>query len=89
MSAVLLVGSLLLGGIAIVWIATEFFGYAQKFIAPDNADRDAINRDLGEGTPEAQAELEKRFGPDSHWYDLRTGLVGLLGMVVLIWIWLG
>jgi len=84
-----IIGIAALGLIAVGWSLYEFFVSAQRFIAPDNADRDVINRDLGEGTPEAQAELEKRFGPDSHWYDLRTGLVGLLGMVVLIWIWLG
>lgn len=89
MSNAAIIGILVLIVIAVAWCLHDFFASAQQFIAPDNADRDAINREHGEGTPEAQAALEERFGAGSHWLDMRTGLAGLLGMAVLIWIWLG
>ena len=89
MSTLAIIGFGFLLVIAVGWSLYEFFGDAQRFIAPDTADSDAINAEHGEGTPEARAELERRFGPGSHWKDARTGLAGLVGILVLVWIWLG
>ena len=89
MSTLAIIGLGFLLMIALGWSVYEFFGDTRRFIAPDSADRDAINAEHGEGTPEARAELERRFGPGSHWHDVGTGLTGLIGILVLVWIWFG
>ena len=83
----IVLGSMLI--LAIGWSIYDFAVNAQRFIAPDNADRDAINAQYGEGTPEARAALNKRVGPGDHWCDAATGLTGLAGLVMLLWIWFG
>ena len=75
--------------VAIGWSIYEFGRSAQQFIAPDNADHDAINAEFGEGTSEALAALKKRFGPGDHWRDAKTAVGGLGMIVILIWIWFG
>jgi hypothetical protein len=89
MSSLALIGLGILIVIGVGWSLYEFFGDAQRFIAPDNADRDAINAEHGVGTPEARTELERRFGPGGHWKDAKTGIAGLSGILLLLWIWLG
>lgn len=89
MNTLELIGLGLLLVFAVGWSIYEFAVNAQRLIAPDNADRDEINAELGEGTPEALAALNKRFGPGDHWRDAATATGGLGVIVGLIWIWLG
>lgn len=70
--------------LSIFWFFDDF----RTFIAPDNADRDAIAKELGD-TPEVKAALQARFGSGRHWKDASTGLGGLAGLAVLAWIWFG
>lgn len=72
---------------AIGWAIYDFFSNLRDVIAPDNADRDRINGQLGEGTPEARAALEKRFGPGGYWWDAATGVGGIAGLAILYGIW--
>ena len=89
MSSLELIGLGVLLVAAVGWSIYEFALNTQRFIAPDNADRDEINAELGEGTPEALAALEKRFGPGDHWRDAATATGGLGVIVALLWIWFG
>ena len=89
MSTFAIVGLGLLLAVAVGWSAYDFLASAQRFIAPDIADHDAINAERGAGTPEARAALEKRFGQRSHWRDAATGLSGLAGLLLLLWLWFG
>jgi len=87
---VLLFAGLLVGLAVVLWFEGKwFFSDAARFVAPDTADRDAINAKYGAGTPEARAALAERFGPDSHWRDAATGLSGLAGVLLLVWAWFG
>ena len=75
---------------------------AVKAFEVDVADRAAVEAAVKEaarlqasaigpevGTPEARAALNKRVGPGDHWCDAATGLTGLAGLVMLLWIWFG
>ena len=89
MSTLALIGLGILILIGVGWSLYEFFSDAQQAIAPDNADRDAIEREYGKDTPEAREQLRRRFGEGSHWKDAGTGLVGLSGILLLLWLWFG
>lgn len=71
------------------WTIYDFFNDASKVIAPDEADRRAINLKFGEGAPEAKAALKERFGPNAPWRDARTGLGGLIGIFAIFWMIFG
>lgn len=89
MSTPATIGLVLLVVIAVGWSLFEFFGDAQRVMAPDNADREAIEAEHGKDTPSARAEVERRLGRDRHWKDARTGLIGLSGILLLAWLWFG
>ena len=89
MSVLAIIGLGILFMVVAGWSLYEFFRNAQRFAAPDIADRDEIEARHGAGTPEAQAALARRFGRGSHWRDAATALGGLGGMLLLLWIWLG
>jgi hypothetical protein len=89
MSELLFVGLALLGVVAVGWSIYDFLESGQKLVAPDNADRDAINAEHGEGTAGSRKALRERFGPGSHWRDAATGLSVLIGLIVLFWLWFG
>lgn len=85
--AILSCGLLLV--IAIGWSVYDFFHDAERFIAPDNTERDAINVRHGENSTDARAALDKRFDRSSHWRDAATGVSGLIGLAILFWLWFG
>ena len=84
--------ALILCGVAfaglIAWSVYDFLDSAARFVAPDHADRREIIKAKGD-TPEAEAALAHRFGPGRHWKDAATGLTGLAGIAILVWIWFG
>ncbi|GMN13470.1 hypothetical protein [Altererythrobacter sp. MTPC7] len=77
-----------LGALVLIALALSvwwLFDGLRSFIAPDVVDQEDIEDKHGRDTPAALEKLVERFGPDQHWYDGKTGLIGLVSLVVLGW----